>query len=101
MNETLQGPNSVSSQVSAGVLGHGGEGCLLACAEEEAIAFRYNGFAHGVMMATPADMEEFALGFSLTEGVIDAASDVSELSIASSEDGIAIDISLRGAILHR
>jgi FdhD protein len=71
------------------------------CAEEEAVAFRYNGFPHGVMMATPADLEDFAFGFALAEGVIKAASDIDAIAIASSAEGISVDISLRGESLRR
>jgi FdhD protein len=58
--------------------------------EETAVAFTYNGSAHAVMMASPADLGDFAAGLSLTERIVESADDISELEIISSELGIEL-----------
>ena len=65
-----------------------------AVAEEMPVAFRYNGFPHAVMMATPADLQDFALGFSITEGIALEAADVDDVKITPTADGISLDIAL-------
>jgi FdhD protein len=59
---------------------------------EAAVAFSYNGSTHAVMMATPADFEDFAMGFSLSEGVIDRPADIREIAVVETEAGIDLQI---------
>src|SRR3977135_4183139 len=53
------------------------------------------------MMATPDDLEGFAIGFSLSEGAIEVCSNVREISISRCDDGMTIDLSLDAVSLHR
>jgi FdhD protein len=64
-------------------------------AEETAIAIVVDGGAEAVMMASPADLEDFAYGFALTEGLVDALDDISELEIVANELGLEARLWLR------
>jgi len=45
-------------------------------AAEVPVAIQFNGRAHAVMLATPADLDDFALGFALTEGIVRRADEL-------------------------
>jgi FdhD protein len=63
------------------------EDCL---AEETPIALIYNGVSHAVMLATAQDLEDFALGFSLSEGILATASDLYGVEVQHQTNGIEL-----------
>jgi FdhD protein len=58
--------------------------------EETAVALTYNGGTYAVMMTTPQDLEDFAIGFSLTEGVIGSAAEIDSLQIVRLDEGVEL-----------
>lgn len=69
--------------------------------EEVPVSILYNGNAFAVMMMTPQDIEDFAIGFSLTEGIADKASDLFEVKLAEVADGFIVNIKVDAAKLDR
>ena len=63
--------------------------------EETAVAITYNTASYAVMMATPQDLEDFAIGFSLTEGVIPSVDAIDTIDIVEEEMGVELRIWLK------
>jgi FdhD protein len=69
--------------------------------EETAIALTYNGGTYAVMMATPQDLRDFAVGFSLNEGIVQSPEDIESLDIVDLDDGIELRMWLAQAKADR
>ncbi len=70
-------------------------------AVETPVALVYNGISHTVMMCTPSDLEDFAYGFSLTEGIIDKPADIYGVDRVESCQGIEVHIELASRCFMR
>jgi FdhD protein len=70
-------------------------------AEEVPVALQYNGISHAVMLASPLDLEDFALGFSLSEGLVDRAADVHDIEPEETCQGIVLHIEVATRCLVR
>jgi len=64
-------------------------------AAETAIAISYNGTAHVVLMGTPADLEDLAIGFSLTEGIVASRDEIERIETVEENLGIDLRIWLK------
>ena len=63
-------------------------------ATETAVALVYNGISHVVMMATPANLEDFALGFSLSEGILESAKQLLDCEVTETDKGIELALTI-------
>jgi len=63
---------------------------------EVPVALEFNGLSYAVMMATPQDLEDFATGFALNEGLASQSSDVTDLAVAEVAQGWIVRASLSG-----
>jgi len=61
---------------------------------EHPVSIVYGTVPYAVMMATPADIEDFAVGFSFTEGVVDHAADVRDIAVEETEKGLVVSLVL-------
>ena len=69
-----------------------------ALAEETPVTLAYNGAAHAVMMASPADLEDFAVGFSLTEGLVADAAQLTRIRVVRYSRGIELQLEVPAAV---
>ena len=63
-------------------------------AEEVPVALVYNGISHVVMMATPKDLMQFAVGFSLSEGIIENRGEIYGMDVVQACNGLEVQIEL-------
>jgi formate dehydrogenase accessory protein FdhD len=64
--------------------------------EEIPVALTYNGISHAVLLATPDHLEDLALGFSLSEGILSGAEELFDIETVSAEKGIALELTVSG-----
>ncbi|SMB79397.1 FdhD protein [Pasteurella testudinis DSM 23072] len=63
-------------------------------ATEVPVALVYNGIAHTVMLCSPADLADFALGFSLAEGIVEKPSEIYSIEVKTVSNGIEVQIEM-------
>src|SRR5258706_12967080 len=71
-------------------------------ASEVAVAMQFNGRAYAVMLATPADLEDFALGFALTEAIVRRPEELTLIDVAWTPHGVTLAMQIpevRAALL--
>ena len=85
----VEAHNSYRVQRRVGGIVIGGEESV---AEETPVALVYNGISHAVMMATPDDLEDFALGFSLSECIVRRPGEILDLDVMERDNGIEIQM---------
>ncbi len=69
--------------------------------KKTALALTYNGGTYAVMMGTPQDLRDFAVGFSLAEGIVRSPDEIASLDIVPLDDGIELRMWLEASLANR
>ena len=64
--------------------------------EEVAVALTFNGGTQAVMMASPADLEDFGIGFAITERIVAEAGEIEAIEIVDLDEGVDVQMRLSG-----
>ena len=72
-----------------------------AVVDEVPVALEFNGLSHAVMLATPTDLEDFALGFALSESIVEHAGQVYGVEQESSDLGVTLRVEVASAAFSR
>jgi len=70
-------------------------------AEEVPVALIYNGISHAVMLATPNDLEDFALGFSLAEGILSHPKELYGIEVVAQTAGVELRMEIAAERFHQ
>jgi len=70
-------------------------------ADEVPVALIFNGISHAVMLATPLDLEDFALGFGLTEGLLERADELYGVEVQPDPAGVRVEMEVSSACFAR
>lgn len=70
-------------------------------ADEVPVSLVFNGVSHAVMLATPSDLEDFALGFAMTEGLLDDRAELYGIDVTPVELGIEVHLEVSSACAWR
>lgn len=87
---TPQRPDSVGSSAAERAAQQATD-CI---AEEVPVALVFNGISHAVMMTSPMDLEDFALGFSLTEAILQHPAELYDVEVVQEERGISVQMQI-------
>ena len=93
VRRTLAHAPEVSPEAAGRLLTEGGAAAAVwQVAEETPVAVLLNGQNFAVMMMTPADLEDFAVGFAITEGIVRSASEIESLRVGEAADGLLLNL---------